>query len=105
MSPALRKELRQLGKVLQLLPNPILVEGHTDNVPIRASKKHSSNWALSVARADDVIHFFTEECGLSPSRFVAAVYGEYRPIADNDTLEGRAKNRRIEISLLREKNE
>jgi chemotaxis protein MotB len=60
-----------------------------------------SNWELSVARAYSVIEYFTKEQKLDPARFIAAGYGEYRPIAPNDTPEGRAHNRRIEIVMVR----
>jgi chemotaxis protein MotB len=100
LTPQLKRELADLSRVFALLPNPILVEGHTDNVPI-TSVDYTSNWELSVARANSVIEFLTAECGLSASRFIAAGYGEYRPVADNATFEGRSQNRRIEINLLR----
>jgi len=80
----------------------IEVAGHTDNVPIRpdARSRFASNWELSTARALAAIHFLTEKAGLDPRRVGAIGYGEYRPIADNTTAEGRAKNRRIEIAIL-----
>jgi chemotaxis protein MotB len=75
------------------------VEGHTDNVPI----KHSgwkSNWELSSARAASVLHYLIDDCSIAPNRLSAIGYGEYRPIDSNDTKEGRAKNRRVEIIIL-----
>ncbi len=77
----------------------IVVEGHTDNVPMGRSK-YRSNYELSMARASAVIEFFIKH-GVDPKRISGSGYGEYRPIADNSTPEGRAKNRRIEIDLLR----
>lgn len=76
------------------------VEGHTDNVPI----KHSgwkSNRELSTARANNVYHYLVEK-GVAPRRLTTMGYGEYRPIASNDTEEGRAENRRVEIVILPE---
>ena len=76
----------------------IHVIGHTDNVPIRS--RFASNWELSAARALAAVHFLTEKGGVDPRRVGAVGYGEYRPIADNATAEGRAKNRRIAITIL-----
>jgi len=80
--------------------NHIRVEGHTDNVPIKRGRYHS-NWELSMARAYAVLRVL-EEQGVAPQRLSGIGYGEYRPVAPNDTPENKAKNRRIEISLLRE---
>jgi chemotaxis protein MotB len=82
-------------------PNDIVIEGHTDNVPIREGARYPSNWELSVARAVSVIDFFTKE-GLKPHRLVAGGYGEYHPLYSNETKEGRGKNRRIEITIVRQ---
>jgi len=84
---------------LRLLPNKISIEGHTDNVPVK-SMTVRSNWDLSSLRALSVLYYF-KDSGISPDRLSATGYGEYRPIADNETEEGRAKNRRVEIVLLR----
>jgi chemotaxis protein MotB len=84
---------------LKKLPNDIIVEGHTDNVPIRGGI-YRSNFELSMARAYSVIKFMQDE-GIDPKRLSGIGYGEYKPIADNSTQEGRAKNRRIEISILK----
>jgi len=80
----------------------IHVIGHTDNVPIRPSAhcRFASNWELSTARALAAVHYLTEQAGFDPRRIGAVGYGEYRPIADNATPEGRAKNRRIAITIL-----
>jgi chemotaxis protein MotB len=74
----------------------IRVEGHTDDVP--AGGAYPTNWELSTARALAVVRFLQSQ-GIDPSRLAAAGYGEYRPIAPNDTAEGRSQNRRIEIVL------
>lgn len=77
----------------------VRVEGHTDNVPIRNSK-FPSNWELSTARATAIVSYMIEKFGFEPNRLSAAGYAEYRPIAANDTPEGRARNRRVDIVVL-----
>lgn len=84
---------------LKKLPNDVLVEGHTDNVPIHHGR-YSTNWELSMARAYSVIRFL-EQSGMAPKRLAGIGYGENRPVTENTTPEARAKNRRIEISLLK----
>ena len=76
----------------------IAVEGHTDNEPIKKSG-WKSNWELSTARATSVLHYL-EERGIASKKLQATGYGEYRPVASNDTIEGRQKNRRVEIIIL-----
>lgn len=92
--------LNEVAKVLKDLPNHIRIEGHTDNLPIN-NVRFPSNWELSTARATTVIRYLIEELGFAPDRLSAAGYGEYRPVADNSTAEGRAKNRRVDIVVLR----
>lgn len=75
------------------------VEGHTDNEPIRFSG-WKSNWELSTARALSVLHYLIDNKGILPQRVSAIGYGEYRPIASNETKEGRQLNRRVEIVIL-----
>jgi len=75
------------------------IEGYTDNQPIRFSGWRS-NWELSTARALSVLHYLVEEEGVSPERISVIGYGEYRPVASNDTKEGRQANRRVEIVIL-----
>ncbi len=84
---------------LKPMSNMVVAEGHSDNVPIH-TQQYESNWELSAARAFSVIYFFIHK-GLPPDRLVAHGLGEYRPVAPNDTEAGRAKNRRIEISVIR----
>lgn len=76
----------------------IAIEGHTDNVPIKTSQ-YRDNWDLSVARATSIVRILTEEYKVDPKRLTASGKGEYFPVASNDDLEGRAKNRRTEIIL------
>ena len=84
--------LNEIAKILKDFPNPIRVEGFTDSVPIN-TVAFPSNWELSAGRAATVVHLFTRE-GVEPQRMAAIGFGEYRPIADNSTPEGRNKNRR-----------
>jgi outer membrane protein OmpA-like peptidoglycan-associated protein len=74
------------------------VEGHTDNIPI-AGGKYPSNWELSAARSSAVVRALVSRAGMDPTRMSAIGYGEFRPIADNSTLEGRKANRRIDIMI------
>lgn len=92
--------LDSLIQPLSQFPNEIIVEGHTDNIPVKGGR-YGSNWELSVARAVSVIDFFTAR-GIAAKQMVAGGYGEYHPAFPNDTAENRAKNRRIEITILRQ---
>lgn len=97
--------LQKLASVLAQYPNrQIHVIGHTDNVPIRASARNrfASNWELSTARATAAVRFLQEKAGVNPMRLGAVGYGEFHPLADNATSEGRARNRRIAIVVLPE---
>jgi len=82
----------------------IHVIGHTDNVPIRATarSRFPSNWELSTARATAAVRFLHEQAGVNPKQLGALGYGEFHPVADNATPEGRAKNRRIAVVILPE---
>jgi len=75
------------------------IEGHTDNVPIKVSG-WKSNWELSSARALSVLHYLVNDQGISPERLSAIGYGEYQPVASNETKDGRLQNRRVEIVIL-----
>jgi chemotaxis protein MotB len=90
--------LEGLGAVLRSLRNAVRVEGHTDNKPI-ATLQFPSNWELSAARAASVVHFLTRS-GIPPTRMAAIGYGEHRPVADNGSEEGRARNRRVTLIIL-----
>ena len=93
--------LLKIADTVDRLNNYIRIEGHTDNIPISTSA-FPSNWELSTARAASVVRLFINVCNISPEKVVAVGYGEHRPIADNATEEGRAKNRRIDIIVLSE---
>lgn len=90
--------LLAIAKTINTLDNFIRVEGHTDNVPIH-SDIYPSNWELSSSRAATVVRLFVDG-NVSPDKIVAVGYGENRPVADNTTESGRAKNRRIDIIVL-----
>jgi len=94
--------LKKVGEALKDYEDKVIrIVGHTDNVPITKSlqKVFPSNWELSVARATTVVRYL-QEVGIPPERMVASGRAEYQPIAENDTPEGRKKNRRIEITLV-----
>jgi len=95
-----KRTLDALGKSLIPLENEILIQGHTDNVPIN-TPLFPSNWELSTKRATNVVVYLINSLNLDPAKLTATGNGEYRPIADNDTPEGRQKNRRIEIMILK----
>ena len=95
-----RKAVRQLANVLAENPDiAILIEGHTDNVPYKGNAQLSGNWDLSTKRATAIVNILRENTSINPENLTAAGRGEYAPIASNDTTEGRAKNRRIEVIL------
>ncbi len=90
--------LDKLAQVLKPFPNPIRVEGHTDDRPIRTSA-FPSNWELSAARAASVVHEFTKS-GIDPLRLEIVGFGEYHPRQPNDSVAGRNANRRVAILIL-----
>ena len=94
-----REVLAMISDMLIDIPNDIMIEGHTDDLPIRTDE-FPSNWELSTARAVNVIKFLIEERDFEPARLSAAGYSEYRPVAENNTADGRAENRRIEVVVL-----
>lgn len=103
VKPQGREILKKVGNILKNVQDKdIRIEGYTDNVPIGETlrQKFPTNWELSTQRATNVLRFLQDEAGVDGGRLVAAGYGEYRPIAGNDTPEGRAQNRRIEIVLV-----
>jgi len=88
--------LSKVGRRLIELPHSIAVEGHTDDVPV--ARRYPSNWELAAARASSVVRLLAD-LGVEPDRLKVVSRGEFMPVASNDTAEGRAKNRRIEIQL------
>lgn len=95
----MKQDIDKIASVLQTIDNSICIEGHTDNVPISTSM-FASNWQLSCVRAANVAQYLAEQDGIAPERLSAAGYGEYKPIATNDTEEGRSKNRRVNFVIL-----
>ncbi|MGB5984870.1 MAG: OmpA family protein [Desulfobacterales bacterium] len=99
----IREEIRPLlvriGTALRASQGDIVVSGHTDNIPIAGGYRYHSNLDLSAARAVRVVELFMEECHVDPKRVSAMGFGENRPIASNDTAEGRQRNRRVEIMM------
>lgn len=96
MEPSALTMLEDLAGILKPLELPVGIEGHTDDIPI-STPQFKSNWQLSAARAANVLLYMQNEYGLAPSLLSASGYGEFRPIAPNDTPENRAKNRRVEF--------
>ncbi|MBN4070152.1 OmpA family protein [Olleya sp. AH-315-F22] len=95
-----RRAVQQLGNVLGDNPDiAVLIEGHTDNVPYTGSGQLTGNWDLSTKRATAIVNILRENISINPENLTAAGRGEFAPIATNDTAEGKAKNRRIEVIL------
>ncbi|NNM61966.1 MAG: flagellar motor protein MotD [Steroidobacteraceae bacterium] len=99
-APAALPVLKKLAGVLQPFPNPIRVEGHTDDRPIHTAQ-FPSNWELSAGRAASVVHEFTR-AGVDPMRLEIVGFGQYHPVASNATAAGRSANRRVSILILEE---
>lgn len=91
--------LEKVAGILAPFDNPIHVEGFTDNLPINTAK-YPTNWELSAARAGSVVRMLAAD-GVDPARMAAVGYGEFQPIADNSTAEGRARNRRVILVISR----
>jgi|TARA_B110000967_G_scaffold12611_1_gene12249 chemotaxis protein MotB len=95
-----RVAIEQLGSVLADNPEiAVLIEGHTDNDPFSSGGPIENNWDLSTKRATSIVQILSENARINPESLTAAGRGEYAPIASNDTKEGKAKNRRIEVVL------
>ncbi len=101
IKPAGKKVLSLIAESLNAYPErAISIEGHTDNIPIGKNSIYESNWDLSGARALAALNFFQQNNQVSPNRLQLVGYGEYHPVSNNETSEGRALNRRIEIKML-----
>jgi len=101
LRPEGRQVLDNIAAVLRVAPNRVSVEGHTDNRPINTAR-FPSNWDLSTGRAVAVLNYLVNTHHLDAKRLAASGYGDQHPIDSNDTLEGRARNRRVEIAVLTE---
>ena len=91
--------IEKVAKILAPYENPIHVEGFTDNLPIQTAQ-FPTNWELSTARAASIVRMLTMD-GVNPSRLAAVGYGEFQPVADNTTAEGRGRNRRVVLVISR----
>jgi chemotaxis protein MotB len=99
LRPSSKDAIDRLAAVLKARTETLRVEGHTDNVPIH-NGHFESNWELSTARASDLIKVFIMRYGFEPRRLSAAGYAEFHPVASNDSADGRARNRRVDIIIL-----
>jgi len=91
----------RIAKVIAALPNQVRLEGHTDAVPIRNSR-YSSNWELSAARSIAVLQFFADRNRIPIGRLSIAGFADTEPLGSNDSEEGRARNRRVDVVILNE---
>jgi chemotaxis protein MotB len=98
ITPGAYELIDRVGSALKEIGLPVTVAGHTDNIPIRNSR-FRSNWELSTARSTAVLVYLIDRLGFAPERISSSGYGEYHPVASNDTREGRAQNRRVEFIL------
>ena len=95
--------IAQIAGVLRDIPNQVRLIGHADTVPIH-NRRFGSNWELSMARSQKILELLSRRYGIAETRLSVASYGPYRPAAPNDTTDGRASNRRVEIVILDEPN-
>lgn len=93
------ESLTKIANAISEVPNPVRLEGHTDSQPIH-TERFASNWELSVARSITMLKLFIEKYKLPNSRFSIAGYADTKPIESNETIEGRARNRRVDIVIL-----
>ena len=103
LQPSSAQAMAAVAKVLAQVDNPIQVEGHTDNIPIR-SPAYPSNWELSSARAGSVVRLLTE-AGVPPGRMVAIGYSDNEPVDTNAAPDGRSRNRRVNVLILNSAND
>ncbi|MPM54374.1 Motility protein B [bioreactor metagenome] len=97
-----KEVLETITTIINEHDNDVLIEGHTDNVPMN-NKEFASNWELSAARALSAVTYFVQEKQIDPIKFSVKGYGEYKPLVPNDTPENRAINRRIDILMVEQK--
>lgn len=98
--PEARKIVGEISKMIVAHPQKITIAGHTDNIPIN-TREFPSNWDLSTKRSLNFMKLLLQNDKLNPAQFNATGYGEFRPVATNDTADGRQKNRRVEVFIQR----
>jgi len=99
IKPEAYELINTISEVMTQYNNPLRVEGHTDNVPISTSQ-FPSNWELSTARATNGVKYLLNNFDVDPDKISATGYAEFRPLTDNSTAEGRARNRRVDLVML-----
>lgn len=102
LKPAALPILDKLASLFKTLDTRVSIEGHTDNLPVQPGSLYKDNWGLSQARSVSVVRHFLNTEGMQDDMFVSAAYADTMPIAPNDSEENRAKNRRVEIVVLRD---
>lgn len=102
-SPQAQAIFTELAGILKSYSNPIQIEGFTDNIPI-SNSRYPTNWELSATRATEIVKFLSSQ-GVSPERLAAVGYGEFQPVASNETEAGRAQNRRVAVMVAKRKME
>lgn len=95
--PRNRETLHKIAVLLKGISNAVIIEGHTDDIPM----KKGTNWELSLSRAVNIADYFSDKEGLQRNRFMTMGYGEFKPLVQNTDKDNRAKNRRIEINVMR----
>ncbi|WP_419725102.1 flagellar motor protein MotB [Terrisporobacter petrolearius] len=93
--------LNMVTKIVKDLPNDVLIEGNTDDIPM-FNKEFQSNWELSTARAVSVVKYFVSVKKLDPTKFSVKGYGEYKPLVENNSTKNRTINRRVDILIVKE---
>lgn len=99
IKPEAYELINTISEVVTQYNNPLRLEGHTDNVPINTAQ-FPSNWELSTARATNGLKYLLSNFDVDPDKISATGYAEFRPLVDNSTLEGRARNRRVDLVML-----
>jgi len=100
LSTQAKEVLANIAGIIKNIPNDIRIEGHTDNLPIN-TPLYPSNWHLSVSRATNTAYFLMNDQGVSPEKVSIVGYSSYKPVAENETIEGKALNRRVDIVILK----
>jgi chemotaxis protein MotB len=103
IAPVALNSIGEVASVIRELPNSVRLEGHTDSVPIH-NEKFRDNWSLSAARSAAVLGLLESRFGIPAGRLAIAAYADNQPVAANESAEGRARNRRVDIVILSQKN-